>query len=88
MINNLVDWFINVIFRWGRLREAIFDEVHMYDSIDEAINEPTNNLSWQDSDGLWYGWYMDQKNNKYVFEDTGYESLIELWADRMENGRS
>ena len=50
----MIDWLVNTLFRWGRLREALFAEVHFYDMINERLNEPTTSLSWKEGE-LWYG---------------------------------
>ena len=74
----MIEWLVNRIFWWERLRQAITDEVHMYDAIDKALKEPTNNLSWQE-DGLWYGYTYNEMHKTYLFDVVGEESLVELW---------
>lgn len=40
--------------------------------------EKYNNLTWNEGN-LWYGWVYNEKENRYYFDDTGYESMIDLW---------
>jgi len=74
----MIDWLVNVLFKSDRLREAIFAEVHFYDEVDRAMNEPTTNLSWQEN-GLWYGYTYNEMHRTYLFDDVGEESLTDLW---------
>jgi hypothetical protein len=78
-------WLINRIFRWDRLRRAIFDEVRLYQSIDKAMWEhdrlyPTN-LTWSEGN-RWYGWAYNSNARRYYFDDIGNESLMGLWEDQ------
>jgi hypothetical protein len=74
----MIDWLVQKIFWWTPLRDAIFAEVHMYDELDRVINEPTNNLSWEEG-GLWYGYTYNEMHKTYLFDDIGYDSLTDLW---------
>jgi hypothetical protein len=78
----MIDWLVNKLFWWAPLRNAIFAEVHMYDELDRVINEPTDNLSWEEG-GLWYGYTYDSNAKRYYFDDVGHESLIDLWEHRL-----
>jgi hypothetical protein len=80
----MIDWLVNRLFWWEPLRRAIFAEVHFYDQIDAALNEPTDNLSWEEG-GLWYGYTYDSNARRYYFDDIGHESLIDLWEKRLES---
>lgn len=81
----MIEWLVNRIFSWDALRKAIFAEVHMYDAIDKALlDDRHTNLFWSDSDGLWYGWMIQEKHNLYMFDDTGHESVTDLLTDLME----
>jgi hypothetical protein len=80
----MIDWLVNKLFWWAPLRNAIFAEVHMYDELDRVINEPTDNLSWEEG-GLWYGYTYDSNAGRYYFDDIGHESLIDLWENRLES---
>ncbi len=81
----MIDWLVKKIFWWTPLRNAIFNEVNMYQSIDRAIWEHENsnptNLTWAEGD-RWYGWTFNPVNNRYYFDDIGNESLMGLWEDQ------
>lgn len=81
----MIDWLVNKIFKWDPLRDAVFDEVHMYDQLDKRIKkykdeEPTN-LAWEEGD-TWYGWTYNSKAKRYYFDDIGNTSLMGLWEDQ------
>jgi len=74
----MIDKLVNILFRWDRLRDALFAEVHFYDHIEAAMNEPTTNLSWNEG-GLWYGYTYNEMHKTYLFDDIGHEELSDLW---------
>ena len=81
----MIDRIVNRLFRWNRLREALFDEVHMYDDLRKRIYEykhemPTN-LSWAEGN-IWYGWTYNPTKKRYYFDDIGNESLFGLWENQ------
>ena len=76
----MIDRIVNWLFRWDRLRDALFAEVHFYDEIKRAIKEPTTNLTWEEN-GLWYGYTWNEMHKIYLFDDTGHESMTDLWED-------
>ena len=80
----LVDWFINRLFSNRHLRDAIFAEVHFYDHIEEALKEPTTNLTWEEG-GLWYGYTYDSNARRYYFDDIGHKSMFDLWDQWLES---
>jgi len=78
----MINWLVNRIFRWDPLRNAIFDEVRLYQSVDKDMAEydranPTN-LTWSEGD-TWYGWTYNESNKRYYFDDIGNTSLMALW---------
>jgi hypothetical protein len=78
----MIEWLVNKLFWWTPLRNAIFNEVHMYDEIDKIMKEyeetgPTN-LSWSEGD-TWYGWRYNSNAKRYYFDDFGCKSLHELF---------
>jgi hypothetical protein len=81
----MINWLVNKLFWWSPLRDAIFDEVHMYDHIDSIMNDPdsmnTGSLSWMEGD-MWYGWTYNSNARRYYFDDIGNKSLIGLWEDQ------
>ena len=74
----MIDRVVNWLFKWDRLRDALFAEVHFYDQIEAAMNEPTTNLTWEEN-GKWYGYTLNEMHNIYLFDDTGHESMTDLW---------
>ena len=87
----MIDNIVNLLFRWDRLRDAIFAEVHFWDEIDKARDEPTTNLTWEEN-GKWYGWTLQEMHKIYLFDDVGHDSMTDLWeslwARDMEYGLS
>lgn len=77
-MNILVDWFVDKLFYWTPLRQAIFAEVHFYDQIEAALKEPTTNLTWEEG-GKWYGYTLCEMHNLYLFDDIGHDSMTDLW---------
>ena len=87
----MINWLVNRIFRWDTLRNAVFDEVRLYQSIDKAMSyheslRPTN-LTWSEGD-RWYGWTYNDKLKRYYFDDIGNESLIGLWEYQWDKENS
>ncbi len=74
----MLEILVNAIFRWKRLRLAIFDEVHMYDHLDKILADPEamaiGSSFWPDVDG-WRGW--TKEGNKYYFNDIPEENIID-----------
>jgi hypothetical protein len=81
----MIDLLVSRIFRWDSLRNAIFDEVHLYDELNKRIkeykNEEPTNLTWSEGD-TWYGWTYNKDKKRYYFDDIGNESLMGLWEDQ------
>ena len=81
----MLEFLVNRIFRWDSLRNAIFDEVNLYQSITRRMweyeNESPTNLSWSEGD-RWYGWTYNPALKRYFFDDIGNESLMGLWEDQ------
>lgn len=81
----MIDRLVHLLFWWTPLRQALFDEVHMYDEIDKSLKEhreegPTN-LTWAEGD-TWYGWTYNKSKSRYYFDDIGNKSLMGLWEDQ------
>ena len=81
----MIDWLVNRIFSWDTLRYAIFDEVHMYDHLEDIMSDSdamnTSSLSWMEGN-MWYGWTYNSNAKRYYFDDIGNKSLIGLWEDQ------
>ena len=79
----MIDKLISILFRWDRLRLAIFDEVHMYDQIDEAIKDATIGSShWHEPDG-WRSWVFDEDRNVYIFNDIPCATMSESFMNTI-----
>jgi len=81
----MIDWLVNKIFGWDTLKNAVFDEVHMYNHLDSIMKDPdgmeTASLSWMEGE-IWYGWTYNKNKARYYFDDIGNKSLIGLWEDQ------
>jgi len=87
----MIDWLVNRLFWWTPLKDAIFNEVKLCQSIDRSMwehekNRPTN-LTWAEGD-RWYGWTYNPKLKRYYFNDIGNESLMSLWEDQWSKENS
>ncbi len=82
----MIEWLARRIFSWTRLREYVFEEVHMYDYLDSIINDPEAmeiaSSSWYEGD-MWYGWTYDSNAKRYYFDDIGNKSIIGLWENEF-----
>jgi hypothetical protein len=76
----MIDRIVNFLFRWDSLRNAIIDEVHMYDNIDKILSDPKEmqiaSCVYPDSDG-WRGWTKNIDINRYYFNDIPEDSLMD-----------
>lgn len=76
----MIDKIVNLIFKWDRLRTAIFLEVDWYNSITRTINDPeamrTASAMWCETDG-WRGWTIKDSGN-YYFHDLPEKSLFDM----------
>jgi hypothetical protein len=76
----MIDWIVRNIFKWDLLREAIFAEVDLYNSIKWIMADPEEmrpvTAIWCDNDG-WRGW--SQKDNRYYFNDVPEKSLRDIF---------
>ena len=81
----MINWLVNRIFRWDTLRESVFDEVMLYQSVTKAMvdhdKEHPSNLTWSEGD-RWYGWTYNASTKRYYFDDIGNESLMGLWEEQ------
>jgi len=88
-IKRTMDRLVNWLFRWERLRTAIFNEVNMYNSLTRIMADPeemkTATAMWEDVDG-WRGWSI--RDNKYYFHDTAEKDLMDLMEVLMDKEES
>ena len=85
MMKMMIEWLVNKLFWWTKLRNAIFDEVHMYDEIAKRIkeNDPDkNSCHWNDGDG-WRYRSFDEDNNRFIFNDIPHESVGDSIMDAI-----
>jgi hypothetical protein len=73
----MIDKVINMLFKWDRLREALFTEVNFYNSISRITKDPeamkTASAFWDEGDG-WRGWSIE--GDKYYFNDVPEHDLM------------
>lgn len=75
-----MDKLINFLFKFDRLRLAIFSEVDFYNSITRTLNDPESmkvaSAFWCDEDG-WRGWGIKEDGN-YYFHDIPEHGLGDI----------
>lgn len=76
----MIHWLVRQIFKWNTLRNEIFAEVDLYNSLTLIMNDPeamkTATAMWYDTDG-WRGWTI-KNNGNYYFHDIPEKSLSDL----------
>lgn len=81
----MIDKIVNLLFRWKRLREALFIEVNFYNSMTRIINDPeamkTATAFWDEGDG-WRGWTIE--DGKYYFNDIPSYDMIDAMQELEE----
>jgi hypothetical protein len=86
----LIDWLVNRIFWWAPLRDAIFDEVHMYDRLDHIMKDPEameiGSSFIPDFDG-WRSWSHNKDKGRYYFNDIPEEDMMSA-IERLEEMES
>jgi len=71
----MIDWLVNKLFWYTPLRKAIFDEVHLYDMIEERLKDDAIGSGyWNDGDG-WRSWTYSKERNKYYFNDIPEDNI-------------
>jgi hypothetical protein len=79
----MIEKIVNLLFRWGSLREAIMDEVYLYDTFGRIMRTEANSVAstfWAESDG-WRGWTYNESMNRYFFNDIPENGMIEAWQE-------
>ena len=86
----MIDWLVNRIFWWAPLRDAIFDEVHMYDRLRHILADPEameiGSSFIPDFDG-WRSWSHDKDKSRYYFNDVPEEDMMAA-IERLEEMES
>ena len=72
---DIMDRVVNLLFRWDRLRNALMDEVYLYDMLKERLKDTApGSLYWNDGDG-WRSWTYSEERKKYYFNDIPVDNL-------------
>ena len=86
-IPKMIDWLVNRIFWWAPLRDAIFDEVHMYDRLRHILADPEameiGSSFIPDFDG-WRSWSHNKDKSIYYFNDIPEEDMMAA-IERLED---
>lgn len=82
---DIMDWIVNKLFWYTPLRKAIFDEVHLYDMLEERLKDTTpGSAYWNDGDG-WRSWTYSKERKKYYFNDIPEDSIGEAMRYTYES---
>ena len=83
----MIDRLVNTLFRWERLREALFVEVHMYDRLGHIMADPEameiGSSFIPDFDG-WRSWSLNKDKGRYYFNDIPEENMMAA-IERLED---
>ena len=86
----MIDWLVNRIFWWAPLRDAIFDEVHMYDRLNHIMADPEameiGSSFIPDFDG-WRSWSYNKDKGRYYFNDIPEKDMMSA-IERLEDMES
>jgi len=82
----MIDKIVSLIFRWGRLRSALFAEVDMYNSVKRTLDDPywgsTATCVWSEDDG-WRGWTKTDTGYYFVdYPETSLGSIMDELQDK------
>jgi hypothetical protein len=79
-----MDRLVNFLFRWNKLRLAIFNEVHIYDKLRAMFDDPkastTSSSIYSDIDG-WRGWHKSLSIGRYYFNDIPEDAFMDAWNE-------
>jgi hypothetical protein len=82
---HIIDFLVDRIFKYTSLRQAVTDEVHFYDMIQERLKDTTpGSAFWNDGDG-WRSWTYSAGRNKYYFNDIPVDNLGEAMRYSFES---
>jgi hypothetical protein len=81
----MIDWLVKQIFKINPLRNALFQEVNMYNSLTRIMKDPeamkTASAFWDEGDG-WRGWAVE--GNRYYFNDIPEHDLLAVMESLEE----
>jgi hypothetical protein len=82
----MIDNIVNLLFKWDRLRYAIFSEVDLYNTVTRIMADPEASsiatAMWDEGDG-WRGWTI-KDNGSYYFHDVPEHSLGDMMHILMD----
>lgn len=83
----MIDWIIRQLFKWERLKDALFVEIDWENSITRTLEDPeamkTAAAMWCEPDG-WRGWYINDEG-VYCFHDIPEKSLSDIFDILIPN---
>jgi hypothetical protein len=83
----MIDRLVNALFKWERLRAALFVEVHMYDRLDHIMADPEAmeiaSSFIPDFDG-WRSWSLNKDKGRYYFNDIPEDNMMAA-IERLED---
>ena len=77
-----------MLIRYFKLRNALRKVIKENDQLLRMLAESELedlkfgyfNCTWrEDGDQNWRGWIYNEEHNRYLFDDIGFESLVEYW---------
>ena len=81
----MINWLVKQIFKINPLRNALFQEVNMYNSLTRIMKDPeamkTASAFWDEGDG-WRGWTVE--GNRYYFNDIPEHDLLAVMESLEE----
>ena len=82
-----------MLIRYFKLRNALRKVIKENDQLLRMLAESELedlkfghfNCAWQEEkDRNWRGWIYNEKHNRYLFDDIGFESLVDYWDYQHE----
>jgi hypothetical protein len=81
----MIDFIVRQLFKWRELRQALIEEVHMYDKLDRIMSDPDamkiGSSFYPDVDG-WRAWSFHK--DKYYFNDIPEMNLMDAFMAMEE----
>jgi hypothetical protein len=84
----MINFIVRQLFKWRELRQALIEEVHMYDKLDRIMSDPDamkiGSSFYPDLDG-WRAWSFNK--DKYYFNDIPEMNLMDAFMaiEEMES---
>lgn len=80
-----MDRLVRLIFSWERLRDAVFEEVHLYDMLTERMedyNPDHNTMVWNEWDG-WRSKSYSEEEGRFYFNDVPSDSFLDVFEQSI-----